>query len=305
VTLAFLDGSGKTIRTFTSEEKKSDSAAKPATPPAGRDSVRAPGRDSTARDTAALKGVKLRLEQGRDTASFVPGDSVVPARTGANRFVWNLRYPGVHALKDVLVDEGILEGPLVVPGNYTAKLTVDGKSYTQPFTVVMDPRVKTSAQDLQAQLALLMHIHDQIDTVTYTVERIGRMIDQIGDRQAQVKGQSYASRVEQPAKALKPKLDSVRNALAEVEMHAYEISLHYPVRIYNQLLTLNAMTQSADAAPTQAELDSYKDLAAQVDRQLRRLADLERTDVAAFNQTMKQLDVPAVMTSGQKADLVP
>jgi PKD repeat protein len=40
--------------------------------------------------------------------------------------------------------------PWVNPGNYTVKLTVDGKSYTQPITVKQDPRVKTAAMVMQA-----------------------------------------------------------------------------------------------------------------------------------------------------------
>ena len=34
-------------------------------------------------------------------------------------------------------------GPTVLPGQYSVKLTVDGKSYTEPLTVRMDPRVST------------------------------------------------------------------------------------------------------------------------------------------------------------------
>jgi hypothetical protein len=87
----------------------------------------------------------------------------------------------------------------------------------------------------------------------------------------------------------------VRAELTEVHSHADQISEHFPVRIYNQLLTLNDMVQSADAAPTQGELDSFRDLARQTSRQLARLAELERTDLAAFNAMMKQLDVLAVI----------
>jgi hypothetical protein len=42
------------------------------------------------------------------------------------------------------------QGPLVLPGTYSVKLTVDGKSETQPLTVKMDPRVHTSPADLEA-----------------------------------------------------------------------------------------------------------------------------------------------------------
>jgi hypothetical protein len=41
--------------------------------------------------------------------------------------------------------------PWVMPGVYIAKLTVDGKEFFQAFRVNMDPRVKTSAKDLQLQ----------------------------------------------------------------------------------------------------------------------------------------------------------
>ena len=40
------------------------------------------------------------------------------------------------------------------PGPYTVKLTVDGRSYTQPITVKQDPRVKTSALAMERVYSL-------------------------------------------------------------------------------------------------------------------------------------------------------
>ena len=48
---------------------------------------------------------------------------------GAGGAVPHRTYPGVNS-------------PWVAPGTYTVRLTVDGKSSTQPITVKMDPRVK-------------------------------------------------------------------------------------------------------------------------------------------------------------------
>ena len=42
-------------------------------------------------------------------------------------------------------------GSWAVPGKYTVRLTVDGKSQTQPLIVKMDPRVKATAADLKLQ----------------------------------------------------------------------------------------------------------------------------------------------------------
>jgi hypothetical protein len=49
--------------------------------------------------------------------------------------------------------------PWVAPGTYTAKLTVDGKSYTQPIVVKQDPRVKTPAAAMQQVYTLTKQLY--------------------------------------------------------------------------------------------------------------------------------------------------
>jgi hypothetical protein len=49
-------------------------------------------------------------------------------------------------------------GPIAVPGEYTVRLTVDGKSFTQPLTLKMDPRVKTPPAALKQQFDLAMKV---------------------------------------------------------------------------------------------------------------------------------------------------
>ena len=49
-------------------------------------------------------------------------------------------------------------GALALPGEYSVKLTVNGKSYTQPLALKMDPRVKTPLVGLQQQFALAQRI---------------------------------------------------------------------------------------------------------------------------------------------------
>jgi hypothetical protein len=41
-----------------------------------------------------------------------------------------------------------------MPGTYTVKFTANGKTWSQPLTIRMDPRVKTALPDLQLQFRL-------------------------------------------------------------------------------------------------------------------------------------------------------
>jgi hypothetical protein len=47
---------------------------------------------------------------------------------------------------------------MALPGEYSVKLTVDGKNFTQPLTVKMDPRVKTPPAGLKQQFDLAMKV---------------------------------------------------------------------------------------------------------------------------------------------------
>ena len=55
-------------------------------------------------------------------------------------------------------------GVWVLPGTYTARLTVDGKSQAQTFTVRMDPRVKTPPAGLKAQFDTARQIEAALKT---------------------------------------------------------------------------------------------------------------------------------------------
>jgi len=174
------------------------------------------------------------------------------------------------------------------------RLVAGKDTVTRPFTVVGDPRVKTNAAGYTAQFVFLMKVHDAIDSVSSSVERIESIQRQIDERIAQTSSASYSKRVADAGKALNTKLEAVRADLAEVNSHVDEITLVYPVRIYNQLLTLNAMAQGSDDAPTTGMQGSLTDLMAQSDVQRNRLAALEKGDLAAFNALLVELKVAGV-----------
>jgi len=67
---------------------------------------------------------------------------VVPAESGINRFVWDLAHEGAEYIPKARLDWGNpANGPLVSPGSYTVKLTIDDKMLSGKFEVHLDPRV--------------------------------------------------------------------------------------------------------------------------------------------------------------------
>jgi hypothetical protein len=61
--------------------------------------------------------------------------------------------------------------PWVLPGNYTAKLNVGNNTQSQSFTIMMDPRIKTPAQDLKTQHDLSLACYEAQKTIDKEIEK--------------------------------------------------------------------------------------------------------------------------------------
>jgi photosystem II stability/assembly factor-like uncharacterized protein len=144
VKLEILDGHGELVRAYSSNDKP----WKPATPP-------------------AFPEYWFRPEEPLATAA------------GTHRVVWDLRYsppdPGSEYSMSTAFGSNTArepQGPLVLPGPYQVRLTVDGKSYTQPLKLVMDPRVLVPKTDLESQSALQMKIQKALLECNRALEEI-------------------------------------------------------------------------------------------------------------------------------------
>jgi photosystem II stability/assembly factor-like uncharacterized protein len=116
---------------------------------------------------------------------------------GINRMKWDLRYesPRVIALRTAAPDNPHIweeprfrdsdsrpithwgtkpaeVGPIVAPGKYAVRLKVAGQSYTQPLTVLRDPRSPGSDADIDLSVKTLLRICDNISRASDTVNQI-------------------------------------------------------------------------------------------------------------------------------------
>lgn len=88
---------------------------------------------------------------------WIRPQQLLSGEAGSHRFLWDMHYTPIDepvsfpmtAIYQNTAPEK--NSPWVLPGTYTVKLTVNGKTITQPLIVKMDPRVTTSVAGLQQQ----------------------------------------------------------------------------------------------------------------------------------------------------------
>jgi photosystem II stability/assembly factor-like uncharacterized protein len=134
---------------------------------------------------------------------------VLSAERGMHRFLWDMHYTPLTGVEPEYPMAAVYRNtppaptsPWVTPGDYTVVLTASGRSYTQPLTVKMDPRVKMSAGELQQQLQL----SQQLCEVRATLEPIGKTFDSLVEQLTKLKEQSLPKNVEDKLHALTTKL---------------------------------------------------------------------------------------------------
>ncbi|MCE5232800.1 MAG: hypothetical protein ABFC67_03095 [Mizugakiibacter sp.] len=92
---------------------------------------------------------------GNAAPEWLPTPSTLATTPGMHRFVWPLRYAAPSALAH---GNAWADGVWAPPGRYTAELSVDGKRYRQPLTVLADPRVKLPADAYARQFAFARRV---------------------------------------------------------------------------------------------------------------------------------------------------
>ncbi len=219
----------------------------------------------------------------------------VPANPGMNRFTWNMRYPDASTFPGLIMWAGSVTGPLAAPGNYQVRLTVDGKSQTQKFAIMKDPRLDTTPEDYAKQLTLALQIRDKLSATNDAVILIRAIRPQID---------SFAKRddkrISDAAKALSAKLTAIEEDLYQTKNRASEDPLNFPIKLNNKLAYVMGTVESSDNAPTQQSNMVYEDLATAVNADLKKLDTLMTVDLTAFNKLVHDQGVPAVAAPSKK-----
>jgi hypothetical protein len=269
VDLEFFDSAGKSIRKITAKMRNPGEAAAPsapAGPPAG---------------------------EGGGFGGGAPPP--VPTEVGLNRFVWDTRYADAVRFPGMILWAGETRGPKVPPGTYQVKLTVDGKTLTQSFEVKPDPRLTTTPADYAKQLELGLKIRDKLSETHNAIIQIRDVRKQVEDLLKRVSGQPNFKVVNDAGTALNKKLTEIEEALYQTKNQSSQDPLNFPIRLNNKLAALGGVVGSPESAPTAQSYAVYDEVVAQIDAQLQKLAQLMRTDVPAFNQLVRDQNIPAVV----------
>jgi len=228
------------------------------------------------------------------------GSSWKNLTAGLDRVSWDLKYGEPKWMPDARFETGTPQpDPLVVPGDYTLRLTVEGRSTMQPLTVELDSRTSVSESDLKEELAYGLGVRAQLARIVAMVETIRGVRDQVKDRNARITGNPGASELVDLGEKLIADLiaveEEIHNPRAEVD---YDVlaGRHVGAKLFSQVAWLLELSADHDGPPTQGMLEVAADLERQLTAQEAAPAGLLSEDLAKLNELAREKDVPYVVT---------
>src|SRR6185369_548543 len=214
---------------------------------------------------------------------------------GLNRFIWDTRYSDAVRFPGMILWAGETRGPKIAPGTYQVKLTVDGKTLSQNFEVKPDPRLTTTPVDYSKQVDLALKIRDKLTETNNAIIQIRDVRKQIEDLLKRLTGQAGFKVINDAGTALNKKLTTIEEALYQTKNQSSQDPLNFPIRLNNKLAALGGVVGGPESAPTAQSYAVYDEVAGQIDAELQKLSQVMKTEVPAFNQLVKDQNIPAVV----------
>jgi hypothetical protein len=229
-------------------------------------------------------------------------EAALPKAAGMNAGAWDLHYTGAELIQGAKIDAGNpFVGPLALPGTYTLRLTIDGRTETTPIKVLPDPRVHVSDADLRAQFTAALEVRDAITRLTKDVRQIRSMRQQLAARNELLKGNAAADQLVKGSADLIKRLDAL-----EAEMHNPKAEVNYDIlafkggaKLYSRLSSVYDALAGSDGATTQGARDVFGDQKKELDKHDTALRGMRDDDLASLNALAKKLDLPIVIVPGK------
>ena len=246
---------------------------------------------------------------------------ILSADAGPHRFIWDLHYPPPSGSARTYPISAIIhdtpsepQGPWVLPGTYTVRLTVNGQTYSQPLVVKMDPRIKTPLTGLEKQFALslqcylgMQEIHGTSEAARKLREQLKTLRELLAKTEKEAKALTSTPSSDSPPRSISQAIESFDEKVADIlgqdrprrgglRRRSAGQEAASLGRLSGELGTLLEILQGADATPTTQAVSACADTKKNLDELLGRWTDLKTRGLKALNTQIGQ----AQPAAGQK-----
>ncbi len=230
---------------------------------------------------------------------WVRPEQILSGRAGMHRFIWDMHYAAPEALEHEYPISAILhdtwknpQGARPLPGDYSVKLTVGDKSFTQPLKIVMDPRIKTPQADLEKQFEIEFGTVGGMNESFDALSQVRSLRTQLKERATKAPKGGVADSIaslDKQAAILEGSAESSFYGMPNAGKPAENFSTLN--QHFGGLLTV---VDSADSAPTTQAAAYFRELQDALASLRAAWEKIVSSDLPSLNASLKSAGLPAI-----------
>jgi photosystem II stability/assembly factor-like uncharacterized protein len=243
-----------------------------------------------------------------------------PGTAGINRIQWDLRHEapdaprlrtpppempwvemgedGNRRLRTWDLDlNGGQRGPRVVPGTFTARVTVGDRVMEGSFQVLKDPYSTGSLADIEVQVAMSLQMRGELERIGTMIDRLEWIREQVEDAQAFFGRDPSATEAAQAATDFRAQLLDVEGRLYDVNLSgAREDAFRNPMKLYGRMSALasDVGSNGSDFRPTDQQGEVHVILLERLEEAQRLMDALLADDLPVLNAKLAERRFPVI-----------
>ena len=237
---------------------------------------------------------KMKLEIFDSQGKLV--DTLPPnSRRGISRVEWPMRLKAPRVPPAATAAFEAAQGPRVLPGTYTVKMTRGTETYSIQLVVGLDPRAKFTAEDRKLEFDAAMRVYNLLGDMSFDVERINGVHDALMNRAAKLKGDAiFGKRLQELAQ----KTEEMRKKIVATKeggaVTGEERIREKTTQLYGDILNYEGRPADYQVARIDSLKKELEDVAAEFDAFIAK-------ELSAVNKSLAQKKLEAVRPVDRKA----
>jgi len=227
------------------------------------------------------------------------GEPRLEAKEGMNRFIWNRQYEGSVLVPGHPMWAAFSAGPTAPPGKYTVKLTNNGVTHKQGFTIKLNPNLKkhlgTTERELQEQFEFLLKIRDKTTEIHKTVLQIRSIKSDLVSLKERLSEVTGGEKIAKNADEIIKKLSTVEAKMLQVKSKSSQDPLNFPIKVNNKIAALAGVVARSYNKPTKQSYDVFEALSTEFEEYKAEYMEIADQDIPKFNRLVGNANIPAII----------
>jgi len=217
------------------------------------------------------------------------------SRRGISRVEWPMRLKAPRVPPAATAAFEAAQGPRVLPGTYTVKMTRGNETYTTQLVVGLDRRAKFTLEDRKLEFQAAMRAYHLLGDMSFDVDRINGVREELVDRAARLTGDpGLAKRLQEFA----GRLDEMRRKIVATKeggaVTGEERIREKTTSLYGDLLNYEGRPTDYQVARIDSLKKELEDVAGEFD------AFVEK-EIPGVNKSLTQKKLEAIRPLGRRA----